>query len=393
MYNFDEHIERNGTDCIKYDAMDLMYSTGDMMPFWIADMDFSTPAPIVAAMKKRLDHPVFGYSKWNTDEFYDAVKHWYRTRFNARVMNNDLHYAPSVLFTITEVIRTLTAEGDGVIINTPSYNNFINLIEGNRRTIVEAPLMADGSSYKMDMDAFESLCQQRSNKVFLLCNPHNPTGKVFTEEELTTIVEICEAHDIFIISDEIHMDFVRSEAGHQTLVKWMKPDSPILVTTCLGKTFNISGLPHSFYITKHRYMSLDLNRKLMSVYGLSSTNSLINYAVQAAYMECADWVDAVNDYIGDNMQVVQSYIETHLSDVLEVQIPEATFLMWIDFKKSGYDEDTVQHALQHTGKVAVGIGSSYELGVSTHFRLNAACTRNRLMEGLERIKQAFDSLK
>ncbi|TDM07671.1 MalY/PatB family protein [Macrococcus lamae] len=392
MYNFDEQIDRAGTDCIKYDAMDLIYDHDDLLPFWIADMDFKTPQPIIEAMKKRLDHPVIGYSKWNTDHFYDAVKHWYQTRFNAKVMNSDVHYAPTVLFTITEVIRTLTHSGDGIIINTPSYNNFINLIEGNKRTIIEAPLIDNGLNYTMDMEYFESLCKKPENKIFLLCNPHNPTGKVFTKEELDTVVEICAAHDVFIIADEIHMDFVRHPDGHQTLVNWMKPDSPIIVVTCLGKTFNISGLPHSFYITKHRYLTLDLNRKLISVYGLGSTNPLINCAVQAAYMECADWVDEVNQYIEENMQMVKQFVDDELSDALDVRIPDATFLMWIDFSKSGHDEQTVQQALQHIGKIAVGIGSTYEIGESTHFRLNLACDRERLKEGLSRMKQAFDSL-
>lgn len=393
MYNFDQPIERQNTKCVKYDGMEHVYRSKDMLPFWIADMDIETPEKIMDAMKQRLNHPVLGYTKWNNECFFKAVKHWYSTRFNTRVMDSDIYFAPSVLFTITEVIRILTKEGEGIIVNMPSYNNFINLIEGNRRIIVESPLKFDGAEYKMDLDHFESLCQQRENKIFLLCNPHNPTGKVFSKTELDEIIEICRAHDVFIIADEIHMDFVRTEAGHQTLVNWMTPDSPLLVTTCLGKTFNISGLSHSFFITRHRYMMMELARRIISVYGLTSVNPLVLEAVNTAYMECDDWVDELNVYIEENMQLVKSFIDEQLSDMLDVHLPEATFLLWIDFSKSGFTEDQVQQALQEVGKVAVGIGSLYELEESTHFRFNVACDRLRLNDGLTRMKKAFDYLR
>lgn len=391
MYDFNEVIDRSQTQSIKYEGMDLVYETTDMLPFWIADMDIATPQPILDALHGRLDHRIVGYTKWQQDKFYEPIKHWYRTRFDTRVMNNDLFYAPTVLYTITESIRALTQPGEGVIVNIPSYNTFLTLIEANRRVVVPSPLVFDGQTYKMDFDAFESLCQRPDMKVFLFCNPHNPTGKVFTTEELDEIVSICEAHDVFIIADEIHMDFARQQP-HQSLINWMKPDSPMIVTSCLGKTFNISGLPHAYYVTKNRFLKMELSRQILAA-GIGNPNALALNAIEAGYMECADWVDALNDFILENMKFVTNYIETHLDDVLDVYIPDATFLMWIDFSKSGYSEEEVQQALQTVGKVAVGIGSTYMHGDSTHFRLNVACDHARLEEGMVRIKKAFDHLK
>ncbi|WP_165980665.1 MalY/PatB family protein [Macrococcus carouselicus] len=392
MHNFNASIDRRHTNSIKYEGMDFMYDTTDMMPFWIADMDLATPQPILDALRQRLEHPILGYTTWKNDAFYEPVKHWYKTRFNTRVINNDLMYSPTVLYTITEAIRALTREGEGVLVNIPSYNAFLTLIEANRRVVVPSPFVFDGDDYKMDFDAFESLCQRADMKVFLLCNPHNPTGKVFTAEELDEMVDICRAHDVFIIADEIHMDFVRNEQGHQSLINWMKPDSKILVTTCLGKTFNISGIPHAFYVTKNRFMKMELTRQMMAA-GVGNPSVLALSAIEAGYMHGADWVDAVNDFILQNMRFVEAYVKTYLNDVLTVHVPDATFLLWIDFSKSGYSEDDVQHALQKVGKVALGIGSTYTVEDSTHFRLNVACDHARLEEGMKRIRTAFDWLK
>lgn len=392
MYNFNENVNRLNTNAVQTEMISLIYQRRDLMPFWIADMDIKTPEKITKSIANRLEHGIFGYTSWKNDAFYTPVKQWYSSRFNTNILKQDLFYSPSVLFTVTEAIRILTNEGEGVILNTPSYNNFINLINGNKRMIVESELYFDGYEYTMDFVQFEYLCQMPQNKVFLLCNPHNPTGKVFSEQELLKIIEICKKYNVYIIADEIHMDFVR-RGQHETLAKYMQDYEQMLVTTCLGKTFNVSGIPHAYFITKDKYMRETINTKVMSVYGLAAVNLVALTVIQTAYLDCGDWVDALNQHIDNNMTLVEDYIADHLSDCLFFQKPDATFLAWIDFEKSGFSEMEVQDALQHVGKIATGIGNTYELSTSTHFRFNVACSEDKLLEGLDRIKKSFDYLK
>lgn len=392
MYNFNEQVNRLNTNAVQTELLPLIYQRKDLMPFWIADMDIKVPEQITQAISERLTHGIFGYTNWKNDNFYGPIRHWYKSRFDTNVLKQDLSYSPSVLFTVTEAIRLLTNEGDGIILNTPSYNNFINLIQGNKRMIAENELFFDGYEYTMDFVQFEYLAQMPQNKVFLLCNPHNPTGKVFSEQELAKIVEICEKYDVFIIADEIHMDFVR-RGKHIPLVKFMQQYENILVTTCLGKTFNVSGIPHAYFVTKHKFIGEAINTKVMSVYGLAAVNLVALTVIKTAYMECSDWIDALNEHIDNNMTIVEDYIETHLSDCLFFNKPDATFLAWINFDKSGFSEIEVQDALQNVGKIATGIGNTYELSASTHFRFNVACSEEKLLEGLNRIKRSFDYLK
>lgn len=390
--DFNEVIDRSATNAVAHEMLSKLYQRKDLMPFWIADMDIAVPATITRALQERLNHPIYGYTNWNNDQFYQPIRHWYKTRFNLNVLKQDLAYAPSVLFTVTEVIRSVTNEGDGVIVNIPSYNNFLNLINGNKRMIVGCDLYDDEDQYSMDFVQFEYLCQMPQNKVFLFCNPHNPTGKVFTEDEILKIIEICEKHDVYIISDEIHMDFVR-HGKHQSLIQYMNQYDKMVATTCLGKTFNISGIPHAYYITKDSYMRELLQTKIGSVYGIGAPNMLGLTAIRTAYMECGAWVDALNDHIESNMIKVETFISERLHDVLTFRRPQSTFLAWINFEASGFSEMDVQDALQNIGCIAVGIGNTYELTASTHFRLNVACSEEKLEQGLAAIEKAFSYLK
>ncbi|UBH07991.1 MalY/PatB family protein [Macrococcus armenti] len=390
--NFNAHIDRSATNAVAYELLSQMYQRKDLMPFWIADMDIATPEVITKALQKRLEHPIYGYTNWNNDQFYMPIRHWFSTRFNINVLKQDIAYSPSVLFTVTEVIRSVTNEGDGVIVNVPSYNNFLNLIQGNKRMIVGCDLFDDEDQYSMDFVQFEYLCQMPQNKVFLFCNPHNPTGKVFREEEILKIIEICQKHDVYIISDEIHMDFVR-RGVHRSLIKYMSDYDKIIVTTCLGKTFNISGIPHAYYVTKDHYIKKLLQTKVAGVYGIGAPNMLGLTAIRAAYMQCGEWVDALNAHIETNMQLTETFIQERLNDVLSFRKPDGTFLAWINFEKSGFSEVEVQDALQNEGRIATGIGNTYEMAASTHFRLNVACSKEKLMKGLQAIEKAFNHLK
>ena len=391
-YNFDEIIDRRGTATVAYEGQRKVYDYENLEPFWIADMDIKTPDFIIDHLKNKLDQAHFGYLVWKQDEYLNAIKHWYKTRFSVNVQKNDIYYVPSILFTVTEVIREFTKEGEGVLIHTPSYNAFINLIEGNNRRLVESPLIETENGYELDKVQFEKMAAQDDVKVLVLCNPHNPTGKVWTKEECEFMKEVCEKNDVFIVSDEIHMDFVRSEKGFYSMTNQMKLDSPILVVTGLGKTFNLASLASSYMITKHRYFTLQFNRKLATYYGLAAANTLAVEAVKVAYTQAGDWVDQLNQHIERNMDILDNFIKSEMPEQLTFIKPDSTYLAWIDFSKSGFNESEVQKALQSVGKIATGIGNSFEVSESHHFRMNLACSEEKLVSGLEAIKKSFAAL-
>lgn len=391
-YNFDEIIDRRGTATVAYEGQRKVYDYENLEPFWIADMDIKTPDFIIDHLKNKLDQAHFGYLVWKQDEYLNAIKHWYKTRFSVNVQKNDIYYVPSILFTVTEVIREFTKEGEGVLIHTPSYNAFINLIEGNNRRLVESPLIKSENGYELDKAQFEKMAAQDDVKVLVLCNPHNPTGKVWTKEECEFMKEVCEKNDVFIVSDEIHMDFVRSEKGFYSMTNQMKLDSPILVVTGLGKTFNLASLASSYMITKHRYFTLQFNRKLATYYGLAAANTLAVEAVKVAYTQAGDWVDQLNQHIERNMDILDDFIKSEMPEQLTFIKPDSTYLAWIDFSKSGFNESEVQKALQSVGKIATGIGNSFEISESHHFRMNLACSEEKLVNGLEAIKKSFTAL-
>lgn len=392
-FNFDKPITREGTYSVQYEGTKGIFGKNGLQPFWIADMDIETPDAIVEAIKKRLDNKIFGYTLWNNPEFYEPIKNWWKKRFDITLEDEDITYAQSVLYTVGEVVRQVSSDGDGVILNSPTYNSFIKLFKGNKREMVPSPLIEEDGEYKFDFENFEALCKVPENKVFIHCNPHNPTGKVWTKEENAKIKSICLENNVFIVSDEIHMDFVRPKESFSSMIELMEEEDSILVTTSLGKTFNIASMPHSYFITKNQSIKKKIIFEADSKYNVATANSLVLAAIKAAYSECDEWVDALNEHLEGNFDYIESYIETHLSDVLTFKKPDSTYLAWVSFEKSGFDEREVHKALVNTGGIAVSPGYIYDFKESNHFRMNVASSRKRIEEGMERIHKTFNQLK
>ena len=373
----------------------MMFTRDDLEPYWVADMFVKTPDFVVKKMHDRLDHSMFGYTLWKHDDFYQPIRYWFKERFNTTLFKENLLYVPTVLFAITEIVRMMSKEGDSVILHTPSYNAFLTLLKGNNRKIIESPLVLnEQGTYEFDIDVFEQRIIQNDVKVFILCNPQNPTGKAFSRETLEQLKAICHKHNVYIISDEVHMDFVRTENGHETMAKDLIHEDRIAVVTGLGKTFNLASITHGVLISKDKWLLKKLESNIHKVYGLSPANSLALSAIEAAYTkEGIEWVNALNDHLESNMKYIKQYIEDHLSHELSMEIPEATYLAWISFEKSGYHEKEVQDALQNVGRIALSPGHHYELSESVHFRLNAASPHERIEEAMTRIHKAFKYLR
>mgnify|MGYP001033292868 CR=1 FL=1 len=393
-FDFNQKTSREGTYSVQYEGTEALFGAKGLEPFWIADMDIQTPVMIRDAIKKRLDNGIFGYTMWQNERFYGPVKHWWKTRFNISLNEADIHYAASVLYTVGEVIRQTTEEGDGVILTTPSYNSFPNLIQGNDRKIIESPLVydEDKKEYFLDTESFKKLCERDDVSLYIHCNPHNPTGKVWTLSELKEIKQICKDNNVYLISDEIHMDFVRPKEDFVSVASLLEEDDAVLVTTGLGKSFNLASIPHSYFITKDRHLTADINSAMGSRYNVNTASSLALAAIEAAYTECGGWIDQLNEHIEENFQLISDYIDEHLSDVLSFDIPKATYLGWIRFEKSGLDAAKVHQALVEVGGIAVSPGKLYLDHENNHFRFNAASSRARIEDGLERIRKTFEHL-
>ncbi|CAM2974155.1 MalY/PatB family protein [Salinicoccus roseus] len=391
-FDFNRHTTREGTYSVQYEGTEKLFGTDGLEPFWIADMDIETPGAVQEAMKRRIDNGIFGYTKWQNPKFYEAVKGWWHRRYGIVLEDDEIHYAPSVMFTVGEAVRQFSEEGEGVILTMPSYNAFIGMVKGNGRKIFDCPLLENDDGWQFDFDHFEALCSREDVKVYIHCNPHNPTGRVWKRDELEKIREICLRTGVFLVSDEIHMDFVRPKGQFVSMVELMADGDPMLVTTGLGKTFNLASIPHSYFITRDKALQKKIARNIASRYGMGAANSLALEAIHAAYTECGAWVDGLNSHIEENMQLVEDYITAHMSEWLDFKKPEATYLAWISFEKSGLADEEVHKALIDIGGIAVSPGHIYDMKKNRHFRFNVASSRHRVEDGLERIHRTFKKI-
>jgi len=332
-------------------------------------------------LQARLAHGVLGYSRWNNDEFIHAVQHWFSTRFNAPLPDNTLVYGPSVIYMVAELIRLWSAAGDGVVVHTPAYDAFYKVIEGNERRIVPVPLVHNGDWY-CDMATLEAALARKENKILLLCSPQNPTGKVWTQDELDTMAALCARHGVKVISDEIHMDMTWGSHQH---IPWSRVAvGPWALLTSASKSFNIPALTGAYGIidddvTRSRYLTA-----LKSRDGLSSPSVLALHAHIAAYQQGAPWLDALREYLAANLAFVATELNAAFP-ALHWQPPQSTYLAWIDLRSLGIDDGQLQQELIENQKVAIMPGLTYGDAGRGFVRLNAGCPRVKLEQGVSRL--------
>lgn len=390
MFDFSTVIDRHGTWCTQWDYVADRFGDADLLPFTISDMDFATAPCIIDALSKRLSHGVFGYSRWKNDEFLPAIARWYAQRFHTPIETNSIVYGPSVIYMVAEMIRQWSQPGDGVVVHTPAYDAFFKTIEGNQRNVVGIPLEKQDGQWFCDMSKLEAALSQPQNSVLLLCSPQNPTGKVWTREELQTMAALCAKHNVRVISDEIHMDM--TWAGH-THIPWCDvAQGPWALFTSGSKSFNIPAFTGAYgFITDDGDRDAYLNA-LKGRDGLSSPSVPALVAHIAAYQHGEPWLDALRQYLQDNMQ----YIETTLNAAfpeLQWAIPQATYLAWIDLRPLNIDDRALQDALIKQQKVAIMPGYTYGEEGKGFIRLNAGCPRVKLEAGAERLIAAINSLR
>lgn len=390
-YNFDKVVNRENTSCIKWDfrANCSTKSTGEELPFWIADMDFECADPIIEALHKRVDHKIFGYSSNKTDEYYSAVCGWYKRRFNWEISKENIFYCNGVVPAISFLVRILTEEGDGVIVQKPVYYPFEAKIKSNNRKVINNPLIYENNTYRMDFEDLEEKAKDAKNKVLILCNPHNPVGRVWNKEELRKVVQICKKHNIWIISDEIHSDLIRKNVTYTPLELACKDYKDKIITcTAPSKSFNMAGMQISNIIINNEEIQERWNNELLNFSIMAPTPFAI-VATIAAYNECEDWIDELNDYIDDNIDFIQSYIKENLPKVKFIY-PEGTYLVWLNFNDYNLTSEELEDLMIKNAKILLDEGYIFgDEGIGFE-RINVACPRSLLKECMCRIKNTLE---
>ena len=389
MFDFSTVVDRHGTWCTQWDYVADRFGAADLLPFTISDMDFATAPCITDALHERINHGVFGYSRWKNDEFLAAIAHWFQQRFNSRIDTESIVYGPSVIYMVSELIRLWSTPGDGVVVHTPAYDAFYKAIEGNARHVVPVEMQKQPAVWQGNMAALEAALAKPENKILLLCSPQNPTGKVWTRDELTHMAELCARYDVAVISDEIHMDMVWGEHRHTPWNDVARGKWALL--TSGSKSFNIPALTGAYGLigdeeSRNGYLSALKGRD-----GLSSPAVLALTAHIAAYQQGAPWLDALRRYLEENLLYIARELNSAFSN-LNWQPPEATYLAWIDLRPLNIDDHELQKVLIEQQKVAIMPGYTYGKEGMGFVRLNAGCPRSKLEQGVQRLIAGINTL-
>ncbi|MCX4731180.1 MalY/PatB family protein [Streptomyces sp. NBC_01363] len=371
-YDFDTVVDRRGTWCVQWDGVADRFGVDGLLPFTISDMDFETAPQVLSALRSRLDHGVFGYTDWRQDDFRSAVAHWYATRHGTEVDTGQLVYGPSVLSQLSQLLQMWTSQGEGVVVHTPTYDGFRKAITGLGRELRGVPVG--------DRAALERELARPDSKVLVLCSPHNPTGRVWTEAELGEMASLAARYGVAVISDEIHADFVHEGHAH---VPWTRVagDGRWALVTSASKAFNFPALTGSYGLIGDPADRAEFLRRMETAEGLASPAVLSLTAHIAAYRESEAWLDALRGYVAGNLALVAQRLNEAFPE-LGWQPPQAGYLAWIDLRPAGVDGDeALQRVLVEQEKVAVMPGGVY--GAEGFVRLNVGCPRSKAEAGVD----------
>ncbi|WP_050183023.1 MalY/PatB family protein [Domibacillus robiginosus] len=389
MSRFDEVIERRGTNAVKWDGLKAVFGREDVLPMWVADMDFKAPDVVIDAIKQSADHGVYGYTAV-PDSTREAIVNWMKHRHEWAIKKEWLLFNHGVVPSIGAAVEALTEPGDAVIVQPPVYNPFFDMIERNGRTLVYNELLLQDGHYRMDFVDLENKMVEKQAKMMVLCSPHNPGGRVWTAEELAQTASLCEKHGVILVSDEIHSDLTRAPHKHVPVSSLSASYADFTITLVApSKTFNLAGLQASALIVPDKAIRTKL-QTLFARQGQFTLNQMGIAGMEAAYRYGHDWLEEVLDYIHENIQLVKEFTDEHIP-ALSVMKPEGSYLVWVDCRKLGLsDKELLDLFLEHG--VALGNGAKYGPGGEGFMRINVACPRSAVAETMERMKRAVESL-
>lgn len=389
-YNFDQVISRKGTNSLKYDFAERRGKPKDILPMWVADMDFKVPEMISKRLVELGEHGIFGYSD-TKEQYFNAVANWMKNYHNWNVEEEWLVKMPGVVFAIAMAIKALTEEGDAVLIQQPVYYPFSELVLNNNRRLISNNLIYTDEKYTIDFQDFECKIIQEKVKLFILCNPHNPVGRVWRREELIRLGDICLKHHVIVVSDEIHQDFIYNGYKHEVFMNLKQGYEDITITcTAPSKTFNLAGLQISNIFISNQEIRRKIKRE-MSKAGYSQLNIAGMVACEAAYMEGREWLEQLNEYLTANLNYLRDFLTTYMPHIKLIE-PEGTYLVWIDFRGLGLSEHERQELIIKKANLWLDTGTMFGDGGEGFERINIACPRSVLKQALEQLLMSINTL-
>lgn len=385
--DFDKVINRKNTKSLKYDFAKRRGMPEDVMPFWVADMDFETSSYIEDALIERAKHGIFGYSEVQTP-YFETVRDWMKRHHDWDVQERWLVKTPGVVFALAMAVKAYTEPGDRVLLQLPVYYPFSEVIEDNGRKVVSNNLyLGKDNRYHIDFEDFEQKIVEEQIKLFLLCNPHNPVGRVWTKEELIKLGDICLKHHVVVVSDEIHQDFV-FQGKHKVFANLKKEYEDISITcTSPSKTFNLASMMMSNIFIPNRELKHKF-RKEVDAAGISQLGVMGLVACETAYSKGEEWYQAMLSYVGDNIAFTRKFVEENLQGVRMVE-HEGTYLVWLDFRGTGLDTDEIERRIIYKARLWLDSGKIFGACGRGFQRINVACPRSVLLQALERMKEAI----
>ena len=388
-YNFDEVIDRRDTNAVKLERCKALFGTEDVLPLWVADMDFRTPDFIIDAIQKRLEHPILGYTM-PSKSFYSASISWIKEHHDWNIQRDWFGFLPGIVPGLSFAVQSLTKPGDEIIVQPPVYYPFFHVIEKNHRVLVQNQLKEENGKFVMDFDDLEKKFTSKT-KLFILCNPHNPGGRVWTLDELQRFASICEKHQVTIVSDEIHADMVLPGKTKHTPLATVSAWSEQNTVTFMAptKVFNMPGLISSAYIIpnaelRHRFV------EFLEASEMNSGNMFAYTAAVAAYENGDEWRKQMLDYVQGNIDFVADFLKKNVPQI-KPMIPEASFLVWLDCKDLGMETDELHKFFSLKAGLGLNKGTIFGPGGEYHLRLNVACSRSILEKAMKQLKEAVNS--
>lgn len=387
MFDFDQVIDRYNTNSAKFDTVQKNGLPEDVLPMWVADMDFRAPECVLEALHKAVEHGIFGYSILG-DEYYEAIEHWFYRRFGWKIEKEWLVTTPGVVFALSAAVRAATLPGDAVLVQPPVYYPFYRVIEQNGRKIIENPLCYADGKYTIDFNDFEKKIRENQVKLFILCSPHNPVCRVWTREELEIIGRICKQYNVRVISDEIHCDFTFPEHPHTPFVKACpEMAEQTIVCTAPSKSFNMAGLQVSNIFIPGEELRRSF-QKQMELCSFHFPNCLGAIACTAAYREGEEWLDACKAYMRENLDYVRDFLTEYLPQIKLVE-PEGTYFAWLDCSGLGLSKEKLDELIIHKAKLWLDSGAIFGQCAAQFQRVVLACPRATVRQAMEQLKTAI----
>jgi cysteine-S-conjugate beta-lyase len=390
MWNFDEPAKREGTNCIKYDSREETFGIKDVIPMWVADMDFNTPDFIVKSLHERLDHEILGYS-FRPAEYYTSIINWLESRHNWKVEKDWIRFTPGVVPALNFCTLAFTQPGDNIIVQPPVYYPFFSAVKSHDRNLVYNQLKESDGKWVMDFDSLVSAIDAKT-KMIIISNPHNPVGRVWTTEELSILADICLKNNILILSDEIHCDLVLPGYTHTPFASLSEKIAEKTIT-CIApsKTFNLAGLSTSSVIISNHELRKTFNKTVDNLH-VEGGNIFGTIASISAYTYGHKWLDALLDYIDHNIDFVKDYCNKMIPEILPVQ-PEATYMIWLDCRKFGMTGKELQNFFVSRAGIGMNEGSAFGPGGEGFMRMNLGATHQTIMKAMEHIEKAVASIR